>query len=215
MLLRDVISLLSGAALAACSVVGIRSGTEEPPYTVVQTLGPSLQIRQYGSRIAAETVVPGDEVAARSEGFRILAAYIFGANHGAAKIAMTAPVATGSSSAGPSESIAMTAPVAQTETPEGWRVRFFMPAKYTLNTLPVPNDPRVHIVTVPPETFAVYRYSGLYSAADVAAAHAELKRLLAGSGWTATGDIVNWFYDPPWTIPPLRRNEAAVPVAKR
>jgi hypothetical protein len=196
-------------ALAACSVVGIRSGTEEPAYAVVQTIGPSLEIRQYGPRLAAETVVPGDEIAARSEGFRRLAGYIFGANHGAAAIAMTAPVSTA-----PSETIAMTAPVAQVQTPDGWQVRFFMPAKYTLQTLPQPNDPRVKIVTVPPETYAVYRYSGLISAADVTQAHAELKRLLAGSGYTPAGEVLNWFYDPPWTLPPLRRNEAAVVVMK-
>jgi hypothetical protein len=209
MFFRDVISLLSGVALAACSVVGIRSGTEEPAYAVVQTIGPSLEIRQYGPRLAAETVVPGDEIAARSEGFRRLAGYIFGANHGAAAIAMTAPVSTA-----PSETIAMTAPVAQAQTPDGWQVRFFMPAKYTLQTLPQPNDPRVTIVTVPPEMYAVYRYSGLISAADVAQAHAELKRLLAGSGYAPEGEVLNWFYDPPWTLPPLRRNEAAVVVTK-
>jgi hypothetical protein len=209
MSLRDVISLFSGLALAACSVVGIRSGTEEPPYTVVQTVGPNLQIRQYGPRLAAETVVAGEEAAARSAGFRILAAYIFGANHGAAKIAMTAPVATG-----PAQQIAMTAPVAQEKAQDGWRVRFFMPAKYTMETLPVPNDPRVRIVTVPAETYAVYRYSGTYGAEEVAAAHMALKRLLAGTGWVPQGEILNWFYDPPWTLPPLRRNEAAVMVGK-
>jgi len=209
MFVRDVISLLSGVALAACSVVGIRSGTEEPAYTVVQTIGTSLEIRQYGPRLAAETVVPGDEIAARSEGFRRLAGYIFGANHGAATIAMTAPVATA-----PSETIAMTAPVAQAQTPDGWQVRFFMPAKYTLQTLPQPNDARVKIVTVPPEIYAVYRYSGSISAEAVAQAHAELRRLLQGSGYMPQGEVLNWFYDPPWTLPPLRRNEAAVVVGK-
>jgi hypothetical protein len=207
MFVRDVISLFSGLALAACSVVGIRSGTEEPAYTVVQTIGPSLEIRQYGPRLAAETVVQGDEIAARSEGFRRIAGYIFGANQGAAKIDMTAPVATA-----PSETIAMTAPVAQARTPDGWRVRFFMPSQYTLQTLPRPNDPRVQIVTVPPETYAVYRYSGSIAPENVAQAHAELTRLLRGTGYVASGDILNWFYDPPWTLPPLRRNEAAVVV---
>jgi hypothetical protein len=209
MVLRDVISLFSGLALAACSVVGIRSGTEEPAYRVLQTIGPSLEIRQYGARLAADTVVQGDEIAARSEGFRRIAAYIFGANHGAAKIDMTAPVSTA-----PSETIAMTAPVAQAKTPEGWRVRFFMPAKYTLDTLPKPNDPRVEIVTVPAETYAVYRYSGTISADEVAHAHDELRRLLQGTGYVPSGEILNWFYDPPWTLPPLRRNEAAVVVTK-
>jgi hypothetical protein len=35
---------------------------------------------------------------------------------------------------------------------------------------------------------------------------------LAGSKWQPQGEPVAWFYDPPWTLPPLRRNEAAVPV---
>jgi hypothetical protein len=194
--------------LAGCSVVGIRSGTEEPAYTVVRTR-PGLEIRQYGARLAAETVVPGAEVAARSEGFRRIAGFIFGGNQSETKIAMTAPVATA-----PSQNIAMTAPVAQTQTPEGWRVRFFMPSEYTLQTLPKPNDTRVKIVTVPAETYAVYRYSGLISPQGTARAHTELTRLLATSGYTPHGEIVDWFYDPPWTLPPLRRNEAAVVVTE-
>jgi hypothetical protein len=208
MIMRTALSLLSGVALTACSVVGIRSGTEEPHYAVVCTL-PGLEIRAYDPRLAADTVVPGGQVAARSEGFRRIAAFIFGANHSDAKIAMTAPVATA-----PSQNIAMTAPVAQTQTPDGWRVRFFMPAKYTLQTLPKPNDSRVEIVTVPAETYAVYRYTGSISPESTATAHAELKRLLEGSGYVPHGEILDWFYDPPWTLPPLRRNEAAVLVTK-
>lgn len=209
MVLRDVVSFVSGVALAACSVVGVRGGTEEPAYTVIQTVGPSFEIRHYGPRIAAETMVQGDEVAARSEGFRRLAGFIFGANQSAAAIAMTAPVSTA-----PSETIAMTAPVAQARTPEGWLIRFFMPAKFTMETLPRPNDLRVQIVAVPAETYAVYRYSGTISVEEVARAHSELPRLLAGTGYTASGDVLNWFYDPPWTLPPMRRNEAAVVVTK-
>ena len=212
MIVRDVMSLLSGVALAACSVVGIRSGTEEPRYTVVQTAG-ALEIREYGPRLAAETDVPGEEVAARSEGFRRIAAFIFGANQASAKIAMTAPVATAPTTAS-GQTIAMTAPVAQARTPEGWRVRFFMPAEYTAETLPKPNDGRVLIVVVPAETYAVYRYGGTISPESTAQAHAELMRLLPGTGYTPSGQVVDWFYDPPWTLPPLRRNEAAVPVTK-
>jgi hypothetical protein len=33
--------------------------------------------------------------------------------------------------------------------------------------------------------------------------------------YAPTGEVIDWFYDPPWTIPPLRRNEAAVPVASK
>jgi hypothetical protein len=204
--MREALSLVTGLALAACSVVGVRSGTEEPAYSVVEQVA-GLEIRQYGARIAAETVVPGDEYDARSTGFRRLAGYIFGGNQSQSKIAMTAPVAFG-----PAEKIAMTAPVAQEQTPQGWRIRFFMPAQYTLQTLPIPNDARVSLVTVSPETYAVYRYSGFISAESTREAQAELLRRLQGTAYTPRGDVFNWFYDPPWTLPPLRRNEAVVMV---
>ena len=205
-----LLPLLSSVLLAGCSVVGIRSGTEEPRYTVVETLG-ALEIREYGPRIAAETAVDGTELATRSAGFRRLAGYIFGANTASASIAMTAPVAQEAGGT----AIAMTAPVVQDQTgPNQWRIRFFMPARYTLQSLPRPNDPAVHLVAVPPQTVGVYRYTGGIDAAATAEARRELLRLLEGSGWSPTAEPVNWFYDPPWTLPFLRRNEAAVPVAR-
>jgi hypothetical protein len=150
-------------------------------------------------------------MAARSAGFRRVAAYIFGANQTRASIAMTAPVAQDKASA----SIAMTAPVDQTRDASGkWRIRFFMPASYTEATLPVPTDPGVQIVTVPPQTIAVLRYAGVPSESAVQTAAARLLGALGGSGWHAIGAPMAWFYDPPWTLPPLRRNEAAVAVAR-
>jgi hypothetical protein len=206
-ILSKLTSLATGIVLTACSVVGIRSGTEQPAYTVTQSIGPDFQIRHYDARVAAETVVVGSETAARGEGFRRLAGYIFGANHTAATIAMTAPVAT-------AQTIAMTAPVAVAQTAQGWRIAFFMPSKYTLATLPAPNDDRVHLVVVPAETYGVYRYSGAIAPADTARAHATLLGLLQQAGYKADGPIMDWFYDPPWTLPPLRRNEAAAMVRK-
>ena len=189
--------------------MGIRSGTEEPHYTVVESLG-ALEIREYGPRIAAETTVSGNESSSRSDGFRRLAGYIFGGNSGHASIAMTAPVAQSTS-----QTIAMTAPVVQDQAGPGeWRIRFFMPATYTLETLPRPNDPAVHIVSVPSQTYGVYRYTGSIDATATETARRELLRLLQGSGWSPTGEPVSWFYDPPWTLPFLRRNEAAVTVER-
>lgn len=203
-------SLLSSIVLSACSVVGIRSGTEEPRYTVLQIQGP-LEIREYGSRLAAETEVTGSEDSARSDGFRRLASYIFGANSSKGGIAMTAPVAQ----AGGSHKIAMTVPVGQDQSaPGAWRIRFFMPAQYTDATLPRPDDPTVKIITVPAETYGVYRYTGSTDSKATEAADRELLRRLEGSGWVPAGQPVAWFYNPPWTLPFLRRNEAAVRVVR-
>ena len=215
-MLARITSLAAATALAACSVVGDRSGTAEPAFAVVAQHG-AVEIRQYGPRIAAETMVDGDEAEARNAGFRRLAGYIFGANRGRAEIAMTAPVAQ----ARAGTAIAMTAPVAQSRAQPtgagaaGWSVRFYMPAQWTLATLPVPDDPAVRLVEVPGETVAVLRFSGDRGPARVATQQAALLQALADGAWQPNGAPVGWFYDPPWTLPWLRRNEVAVPVAAR
>ncbi len=208
MILTRIATLASGIALGACSVVGIRSGTEEPHYSVIAQLG-NIEIRQYGPRIAAETTVDGGEVAARSVGFRRLAGYIFGGNTAKTEIAMTAPVVQA-----PRRTIDMTAPVSQARDSSGqWAIRFFMPHQWTMATLPVPNDPAVRIVPIPPQTFAVLGFSGDRGSTAVQARQQELLQRLVGTPWRVAGEPVAWFYDPPWTLPWLRRNEVAVPVA--
>ena len=186
------------------SVAGIR--TVEEPHFIGRPLTDDVEVREYGSRIAAETTVTGDKDAALNAGFRRLASYIFGANNRKAEVAMTAPV-----SQQRSESIAMTAPVAQTgSAAQGWTVRFFMPSKWSMETLPQPDDPDVRLVAVPRETFAVLRFSGDRSPKAVSEKTDQLLRTLRDNGIEPRGEAVAWFYDPPWTLPFRRRNEVAV-----
>jgi hypothetical protein len=205
-MLHRLVVAASAVLLGACTVVGVRSGTEEPAFDSLGTEA-GLEIRRYAARLAAETTVEADEMGARSQGFSRLAGYIFGGNAGASRIAMTAPVAQQGTR------IAMTAPVAQASATEGHVIRFFLPAP--LREPPVPNDTRVRIVEVPGEIVAVYRFTGSTAPDAVAAARARLLATLPATRWVAAGEPVTWFYDPPWTIPPLRRNEIAVPVAPR
>lgn len=209
--MKKLLVLALAPLLAACSVFGMRSGTEEPPFTVIARLGgPSgqVEIRRYPPRLIAEMEVTGDEVSARSAAFRPLAAYIFGENAASERIGMTAPVAQAG------ERIGMTAPVAQSGGEGTWRIGFFMPARYTEATLPRPRDPRITIRTLPEAEVAVLRFSGLPGAEAVAAAQAALAAALQGSEWRAAGPGGAWFYDPPWTIPGLRRSEAWQPVTR-
>ncbi|HOB48952.1 MAG TPA: heme-binding protein [Mycobacterium sp.] len=197
----------SQVAEAGGSVVGIRNGTEEPPFTVQRRVD-AVEIRRYGARIAAETTIEADEESARNEGFRRLARYIFGGNTTKAKIAMTAPVAQQQS-----QKIAMTAPVAAQRNQTGeWVIRFFMPSEQTMDTLPTPNDDRVRLIEVPAESVAVLRFSGVASPEAVEAKTAELLASLQKAGIETTGAPVTWFYDPPWTLPFRRRNEVVVGV---
>ncbi len=196
---------------AGGAIFGVRGGTEEPAHTVEQ-LTDGVEIRRYGPRIAAETTVTADDEAARNIGFRRLAGYIFGGNHADAKIEMTAPVAQ-QSGGGRGEKIAMTAPVSQRAGDDGqWVIRFFMPVEKTMESLPQPNDPAVQLVTVPAETIAVRRFTGSYNRDAVASQTAALLRTLHETGFRPVGTPSAWFYDPPWTLPMLRRNEIAVPI---
>lgn len=200
----------SVAFLSACSVVGIRSGTEQPSYELVAALADDLEIRRYGPRVAAETDQEGDGTDARNQAFRTLAGYIFGGNRAQSKVAMTAPVETERS-----QSIAMTAPVEGGGSDGRRTMRFFMPAGYTIETLPVPDDPRVRLVEVPGQTLAVLRFTGARDSETIARRQAELLERLNGTGWRVQGTPSSFLYDPPWTLPFLRRNEAVVAVARK
>ncbi|WP_179468045.1 SOUL family heme-binding protein [Mycolicibacterium vinylchloridicum] len=208
-MLKTIAGAVVQVAEGVGNIVGIRLGTEEPEYTVEQKID-GVEIRRYGPRVAAETAIGADEESARNQGFRLLARYIFGANAGGDKIAMTAPVAQQ-----PSEKIAMTAPVATQRRPSGeWVIRFFMPSKYTLDTLPTPDDDRVRLVAVPEETVAVLRFTGSIGPAAVSERTEQLLKVLYRNGIEPTGDPLAWFYDPPWTLPCRRRNEVVIGLAE-
>lgn len=108
----------------------------------------------------------------------------------------------------------MTSPVSQSPMGGGWTVQFFMPGKYRLADLPAPNDPSVKLVELPSETYAVKRFTGLGNPSTVAGETAELTAHLKARGRSSQGEPVVWFYDPPWTVPFLRRNEVALRLAE-
>jgi len=75
-----------------------------------------------------------------------LAGYIFGGNSNKDSIAMTTPVSEIDTS---HQQIAMTVPVTQTNTVNNTRIiQFSMPSKYTLDSLPLPDDDRVKFRTI-------------------------------------------------------------------
>ena len=90
-----------------------------------------------------------------------------------------------------------------------------MPSKWTLDTLPDPDDDDVSLVEVPGETVAVLRFSGDRGPKAVADRTDQLLKILSNNGIEPAGDAVAWFYDPPWTLPFRRRNEIAIPLRRR
>jgi hypothetical protein len=204
--------LLTGFLLLAWAASASRtaSGVEEPRFRVTLAEG-DLEIRHYAPVVVAETVVEGDWRAAGNAGFRRLANYIFGGNDGGRRIAMTAPVSQGR----PGQKIAMTAPVSQERRGEKWVVAFTMPSEYTLDRLPVPDDPAVRLRPVGERRVAAIRFSGSWDERRFEAKAAELRRWLESQGETAVGEPVTARYNPPWTPWFLRRNEILFELAPR
>lgn len=185
------------------SLVGIRTA-EEPAFAIIARLSPEAEIRLYAPRLAAETAMEDGSEAATNAAFRRLAGYIFGANSAKGDIAMTAPVET-------SPEIAMTAPV-ETATRDGKLImRFFLPSALTRDKAPVPDNPTVLLTPVPEQKLAVLRFSGGSDPQRVAQKTAELRTLLSQHGQKSTAPARLYRYDPPMTLPFLRRNEVAIP----
>jgi hypothetical protein len=175
---------------------------EEPKYTI-ESKASEYEIRNYGPILVAETIINSDFENAGNQAFKILAGYIFGANKTKTKIAMTAPVNQEASS----EKIAMTAPVTQIKEAAGFIVQFTMPEKYTLETLPVPDDSRVQLRQVPARRVAVYTYSGSWSESRYTEKLLSFKLLLKNDHITTVGEPSLARYNSPFQLWFLRRNE--------
>jgi DNA gyrase inhibitor GyrI len=174
--------------------------TPEPAYRIVESHG-DIEIREYPPLLVAEVRVKGERYRAINDGFRLLADYIFGNNKANTKIAMTAPVLQQGTQ------IAMTAPVLQQQEGKEWVVRFVMPSTYTQETLPIPVNPLVKIISLPALKYVVIKFTGWNSDGNLTK-HLEVLQAYAASHQLAvTGDPVMAFYNPPWILPFLRRNE--------
>jgi SOUL heme-binding protein len=189
-------------ALAGIAVGPIMSRIEQPKYQVIEQAG-SIEIRDYAPMIAAEAEVSGERKAAIGEGFRLIAAYIFGANRSTTKIAMTAPVQQQAS-----HKIATREPlILQSAASDRWTVRFIMPASWTLDTLPQPNDSRVTLHPLPATRMIVIRFSGTANDALITEKTTEVRDYASRHNMKTLGEPLLALYNPPWTLPIFRRNE--------
>ena len=213
--------------LLFCFLVGLMATSavlaiEEPKYKILdQEAG--FELRQYAPFIVAETWVDGDMDAASNKGFRVIADYIFGNNKApqsaqSSKIAMTAPV-TLAPDAQPLK-LDMTAPVSVQPAVDAstwvqtqrWRVQFVMPNKYTLESLPLPNNGAVKLREVTAKTVAVAKYSGLNTDSRIRKETQALTDWIQARKLVSSGPPQLARYDPPWVLPMLRRNEILLEI---
>lgn len=182
--------------------------TEQQRYRVVEKRG-DVELREYDPCVVADVTVTGDVEQAGNAAFRPLVTYISGANQSKASLAMTAPVIQ--QAAG--EQLAMTAPVLQEATgPRTWTVSFVLPGERSLSDYPVPTNPQVTLRALPSERAAALRWSGRWTAGNLAQKTQQLRDAMNDAGWEAAGEPRWARFDPPWTPPFMRRNEMVIPI---
>lgn len=196
-----------GLALAGWVGWGLYSSrtAQSVPYERLRTVD-GLEIRRYPQTVLAETTAPNQRTA-----FRRLFNYISGTNRGDESISMTAPVETQQG-----EAISMTSPV-RSETAKGGgddvQMAFYLPSEYGPDTAPEPTDSTVSLVTEPPKTVAVDRFSWYSPAWRVSRRTEKLRSTLDKHGIESVGEPSLLRYNDPWTPPFMRRNEVAIEIA--
>ena len=199
--------IVTGTLLTITGVVPAMA-TEEAPYTVIKT-DDIFELREYAPQVLAEIIVDGNLEGAGNKAFRPLFRYISGDNKSRGKIAMTAPV----SQEQKGENISMTAPVSQQSVQGKWAVSFMMPASYTMETLPTPDDSNIKLRQVPARRLAAVRYSGFWSEEKYLLHKEKLEKWIKDNRFTVAGETVWARYNAPFTPWFMRRNEILVPVA--
>ena len=198
--------------------------TETLAYDVESKEG-NFEIRKYADYILAQVDIEASFDDAIRKGFMILASYIFGGNRKRSKIAMTAPVVEEKMSekiemtapvtaetVNASEKIAMTTPVTEETEGDFQRISFAMPSKYTVDTLPEPNDKRVHFKEFKNQKNAVLRFKGRVKEKFAAEKIEELKKWLSKNQIKPKSRFMVAQYNHPAVPGFLRRNEIIVEV---
>lgn len=165
---------------------------EHPDYQLFKS-EKAIEIWNYPPMVFAEVKVVGSRIQAIREGFKILAGYIFGNNTSAKKIIMTAPVM-------------------QERDMSNWKVKFIMPKKYRFKTLPKPHSKKIRLVHYPDKRFDVIRFFGLPSDENIKQRIEELRDYCLAAKWVLIWIVLLAFYDPPWILPFLRRNEIMIEI---
>jgi len=186
------------------------AGLKEPSHTVVLETA-DYEIRDYQAyRVATTNIVnaedaednKGADLARNGAAFNTLAAYVFGANQEGLTIEMTTPITTTSSG----------------------EMRFYMdgytpdPLKQDEGTNAYEKPGSILLQEIPPARLAVRRFAGFATKGEVTRQKQALLAALAMDSVEldvphgATVPHVVFQYNPPYTLPVLRRNEIAVAV---
>ena len=106
----------------------------------------------------------------------------------------------------------MTAPVQQQSSGADWKISFVMPSEYTMDTLPKPFNERIMLKETTPKTLVVITFSGKNSDKNLEDNKNQLLEYVRSNDLSIVGTPKYAFYNPPWTLSPMRRNEIMIEI---
>ena len=180
-------------AVTSCASAIGRGKYESPDYVTVVSDG-SFEVRDYPEVVVVSAPMKSGR-GNQNSAFMTLFRYISGDNEKSRKIAMTTPVFG-------------------TLTDAERQMSFVVPAEVVKDGVPEALNDQVVISKRKAGRFAVYRYSGRWSEPREQQGREKLQAWMTERGLEAVGSFEKASYDPPFTPPPLRRNEVLVRIGK-
>ncbi len=184
---------IAGVAVAGTLVwtMAAGAGSESAEYKVLESDG-AIEIREYPDLILAATDSEMD-AQGRDGSFMRLFRYISGANEAEQEIAMTTPVFMEGENGKSDRSMG-----------------FVLPKEVAAKGAPVPKREDVKLRKRKGGRFAVIRFSGRLDSKLAKEQEAKLREWIESRGLEGHDSAETAGYDPPFTPPPLRRNEILI-----
>lgn len=180
-------------ALSGCSMFG-HSGVEIAPYEILEKED-ALELRHYERLVLVTTAMPGGMNDQRDPFYKLFD-YISGKNESTKEVPMTAPVFMDQAD----------------ETTEF--MSFVLPENFSIETAPPPKDSAIKIEEIVNYTVAAITFSGSFNQENINTHKKILEEWIARKEFEKRGATKAAGYNPPFTIPALRRNEVLIQVIK-
>ena len=195
MKIASIILGIIAVAFIAVQIFALRSQKNIETYSyVVNKEYDQFEIRRYEATLFSSVKLSGTTYKeTSSEGFSVLAGYIFGNNERKEKIAMTSPVA-------------MT--LKDTST-----MLFMVPKKFNKETLPQPNESKIKFQKEPAKTVAAIQFKGWANDKKIEKYKQKLIAALDKQGINHTNRFYFLGYNAPYEVF-NRKNEVIVELQK-
>ena len=195
MKIASIILGIIAVAFIAVQIFALKSQKNIETYSyVVNKKYDQFEIRHYEATLFSSVKLSGTTYKeTSSEGFSVLAGYIFGNNERSEKIAMTSPVA-------------MTLEDSST-------MLFMVPNKFNKETLPQPNESKIKFHNEPAKTVAAIQFKGWASDKKIENYKQKLIAALDNEGISHTDRFYFFGYNAPYEVF-NRKNEVIVELQK-